>query len=145
MQKTIYDALIGYNVNGDAVLLCYTFDHGDGFKGATGAILELVSEAQYDEDTSPEALEKYAEALWRENVGERNGTTLGLSDWAEMARDGLIEALYDDSYAHLVPEGEHVATNCVAGGRIFPGALDEIVTWVAPKLADVIRDAERVA
>lgn len=141
MQKTIYDALVGYNAYGDAVLLCYTFGYEDGFKGATGAILELVSEAQYDEATTPEALEEYAEALWRENVGE-GGTTIGLSDWAEMAGDELIEALYDDSYAHLVPEGEHVATNCVAVGRIFPGALDEIVTWVAPELADVIRKAE---
>lgn len=143
MQKTTYDALVGYNAGGDAVVLCYTFDHGDGFKGATGAILELVNEAQYDEATTPEALEEYAEELWRENVSERNGTTLGLSDWAEMARDELIEMLYDDSYAHLVPDGEHVATNCVAGGRIFPGALDDIVTWVRPDLADVIYEAEK--
>ena len=60
-----------------------------------------------------------------------------------MARDDLIESLFDDSYSYLVPEGEHVATNCVSGGRIFPGALDGIVTWVAPELADVIYEAEK--
>ena len=32
MQETTYNALIGYNVNDDAVLLCDTFDYGDGFK-----------------------------------------------------------------------------------------------------------------
>ena len=143
MQKTIYDALIGYNAGGAAVLLCYTFDYGDGFKGATGAILELVSQEQYDEATTAEALEEYAEELWRADAAQPNGTTLGLSDWAEMARDDLIESLFDDSHSGIVPEGEHVTTNCISSGRIFPGALDEIVTWVAPELADVIYEAEK--
>ncbi len=144
MQKTIYDALIGYDGGGAAVLLCYTFDYGDGgSKGATGAILELVSQEQYDEATTAEALEEYAEELWRADAGQPNGTTLGLSDWAEMARDDLIESLFDDSYSGIVPEGEHVATNYISGGRIFPGALDGIVTWVAPELADVIYEAEK--
>ena len=31
-MRTTYDALVGYNADGDAVVLCYTFDHGDGFK-----------------------------------------------------------------------------------------------------------------
>ena len=143
MQKTNYDALVGYNADGDAVLLCYTFNYSDGFKGATGAILELVSQEQYDEATTTEALEEYAEELWRADAAQPNGTTLGLSDWAEMARDDLIESLFDDSYSDLVPDGGHAATNCVAGGRIFPEALDEIVTWVAPELADVIYEAEK--
>ena len=142
MQKTIYDALIGYNADG-AVLLCYTFDYGNGFKGAVGAIVELVSQEQYDEATTTEALEEYAEELWREDAAQPNGTTLGLSDWAEMARDDLIESLFDDSYGYLVPEGEHVTTHYISGGRIFPGTLDGIVTWVAPELADVIYEAEK--
>ena len=143
MQETTYNALIGYNVNGDAVLLCYTFDYGDGFKGATGAILELVSQEQYDEATTAKALRDYAEAFWRANAAQPNGTTLGLSDWAEMARDDLIKSRFDDNYSGFVPEGEHVATNCIGGGRIFPGALDDIVTWVRPDLADVIYEAEK--
>ena len=143
MQKTIYDALIGYNAGGAAVLLCYTFNYGDGFKGAVGATLELVSQEQYDEATTAEALEEYAEELWRADAAQPNGTTLGLSDWAEMARDELIEMLYDASYSDLVPEGEHVATDCIGCGRIFPHALDDIVTWVRPDLADVIYEAEK--
>lgn len=139
---TTYDALVGYNADGDAVLLCYTFDYGDGFKGAVGAILELVSQEQYDEATTPEALEEYAEELWRADAAQPNGTTQSLEDWAEMVRGDLIGSLFDDSYSALVPDGGHVATNCVAGGRIFPGALDDIVTWVRPDLADVIRQAE---
>ena len=144
-METRYNDLIGYDSDGNAVVLLYTFDHGDGFHGATGAILELVSQEEYDERTSDEALQDYAEELWREDAGSRNGTTQSLEDWTEDARDGLLEMMFDDSYSALVPEGEHVATNCVAGGRIFPGALDDIVTWVRPELADVIRDAERVA
>lgn len=143
MQKTNHDALIGYNTDGDAVILLYTFDHGDGFKGATGAILELVSQRVYDERTSDEALQEYADELWREDAAQPNGTTLSLEDWTEASRDGLLEMMFDDSYAHLVPEGEHVATNCIGVGRIFPRALDDIVTWVAPELADVIYEAEK--
>lgn len=141
-METTYHELIGYNTDGDAVILLYTFDHGDGFKGATGAILELVSQEVYDERTSEEALQEYAEELWREDAAQPNGTTNSLQDWTEANRDDLIATMFDDSYSDLVPEGEHVATNCVAGGRIFPGALDGIVTWVRPDLADVIRQAE---
>ena len=135
---TNYNELIGYDSDGNAVILLYTFHYSDGFKGATGAILELVSPEVYDERTSDEALRDYAEELWRADAAQPNGTTLGLSDWAEMARDDLIQGVFDDSYSDLVPEGEHVATNCVGVGRIFPNALDNIVTWVRPDLADVI-------
>ena len=144
-MQTTYNELIGYDSDGNAVILRYTYDRGSLFRGAVGAILELVSQEEYDERTSDEALQDYAEELWREDAGSRNGTTQSLEDWTEDARDGLLEMMFDDSYSALVPEGEHVATNCVAGGRIFPGALDDIVTWVRPELADVIRDAERVA
>ena len=141
-MQTTYNELLGYNSDGDAVLLCYTFDRGSRFRGAVGAILELVSQEEYDERTSDEALEEYAEELWREDASQPNGTTDSLGDWAEMARDELIEALYDDSYSYLVPEGEHVATHCIGVGRIFPSVLEDIVTWVRPELADVIREVE---
>lgn len=143
-MKTTYNELVGYNSDGNAVILLYTFDHGDGFKGATGAILELVSQEQYDEATTPGALQDYAEELWREDAGSPNGTTDSLEDWTEANRYDLLETVFDDSYSGLVPEGEHVATNCIGAGRIFPGALDDIVTWVAPELAAfVIRNVER--
>lgn len=142
-MRTNYNALIGYNTDGDAVILLDTFDHGGGFHGATGAILELVSQEEYDYQTSGEALQEYAEELWRDDAGQRYGTTYRLQDWTEANRDNLLEIVFDDSYSDLVPEGEHVATNCVAGGRIFPGALNDIVTWMRPDLADVIREAER--
>ena len=51
--------------------------------------------------------------------------------------------MFDDSYSGLVPDGEHVATHCIGVGRIFPEALDGIVTWVRPGLADVIYEAEK--
>ena len=141
-MRTTYNELIGYDSDGNAVVFCYTFDHGNGFKGATGAILELVSQEEFDERTSDEALQEYAEGFWRDDAGSHNGTTDILEEWTEDNRDDLLETVFDDSYSALVPEGEHVATNCVAVGRIFPGALDDIVTWVAPELADVIRKAE---
>ena len=141
-MQTTYNELIGYDSDGNAVILLDTFDHGGGFKGATGAILELVSQEVYDERTSEEALQDYAEELWREDAGSPGGTTDSMEDWTEAARDDLLETLFDDSYSGIVPDGEHVATNCVAGGRIFPSALDNIVTWVRPDLADVIRQAE---
>lgn len=142
-MRTTYNELIGYDSNGNAVILLDTFDRGSRFKGATGAILELVSQEEYDERTSDEALQDYAEELWREDASQLNGTTDSQEDWAEDAREDLLEMMFDDSYAHLVPVGDYVATNCISGGRIFPSALDDIVTWVRPDLADVIRDAER--
>ena len=141
-MRTTYNELIGYDSDGHAVILLDTFDHGSGFKGATGAILELVSQEEYDEQTCDEALQDYAEELWRGDTGSHNGTTDSLEDWTEAAREGLIEMMFDDRYAHLVPDGEHVTTHCIGAGRIFPSALDGIVTWVRPDLADVIRQAE---
>lgn len=104
MQTTTYDALVGYNANGSAVILLYTFDYGDGFKGATGAILELVSKGESE-----------GEHAW------------------------IMPAIARDS----VSASTVAATNCVASGRIFPEALDDIVTWVRPDLADAIYEAEK--
>lgn len=141
-METRYNDLIGYDSDGNAVVLRYTYDRGSLFRGAVGAILELVSQEEYDYRTSDEALQDYAEELWREDAGSRNGTTQSLEDWTEDARDDLLEMMFDDSYSALVPEGEHVTTHCIGAGRIFPSALDGIVTWVRPDLADVIRQAE---
>ena len=119
-RKTMtYDEVIGYDSDGNAVILLYTFDHGDGFKGATGAILELVSQEEYDYRTSDEALQEYAEELWREDAGSPNGTTDSPEDWTEANREDLIQGVFDDSYSGL------------------------IVTWVRPDLADVIYEAEK--
>jgi len=142
-MQTTYNELIGYDSDGNAVILLDTFDLGGEFRGATGAILELVSQEEYDERTSDEALQEYAEELWREDASQPNGTTDSLEDWTEDNRYDLLETVFDDSYSGLVPEGDYVATHCIGGGRIFPSALDDIVTWVRPELADVIRDAER--
>ena len=142
-MMTNYNELIGYNTDGDAVILLYTFDYGDGFHGATGAILELVSQEVYDERTNDEALQDYAEELWRADAAQPNGTTDSLQDWTEANRYDLLETIFDDSYSGIVPDGEHVATNCIACGRIFPGALDDIEIWVRPDLADVIYEAEK--
>ena len=141
-MKTTYNELIGYDSDGNAVILLYTFDHGSGFRGAVGAILELVSQEEYDERTSDEALQDYAEELWREAASQHNGTTDSLEDWTEAAREDLLEMMFDDSYSGLVPDGDYVATNCIGVWRIFPSALDDIVTWVRPELADVIREVE---
>lgn len=142
-MQTTYNELIGYDRDGNAVILLYTFDHGSGVQGATGAILELVSQGEYDERTCDEALQDYAEELWRADAAEPNGTTQSPEEWTEDSRDGLLEMMFDDSYSVLVPDGDYVTTNCIGVGRIFPSELDDIATWVHPDLADVIRDAER--
>ena len=142
-MQTTYNELIGYNTNGAAVILLYTFDYGSGFPGAVGTILELLSKGEYDERTCDEALKDYAEELWREDAGQPNGTTDSLEDWTEAAREDLLETMFDGSYSGLVPDGDYVATHCIEAGRIFPSALNDIVTWMRPDLADVIREVER--
>lgn len=144
MSRTAYNEVIGYTPDGDVIILHDTFDHGNGFRGATGSILELISQERYDQDTSDEALEEQAEELWRQDAGSTNGTTKSLEEWAEEAHDDLVELVYDSSYSAYVPDGDHVATNCIAAGRIFPDALSD-ATIIRPDLVAVINEAEGVS
>ncbi len=135
-----YNSLVGYDADGNAVILDYTFGYPGGLHGATGSVVELVSQQQYDFQTARENLTECYEDLWREEAGNTNGTTKSLDEWVEDVEDDLIEMLYDES-GYDIP-GNHVATNIIGCGRIFPGAIDDLVTIVNPELVDVIRRAE---
>ncbi len=136
-----YNTLIGYNADGDAVVLNYTFSYEDGLHGATGSVIELVSAESYADQTSFEALADYWEDIWLGDPSH-NGSTRGLKTFVRNNRAELIESQYDGSDRELVPEGSHKTTNCIGGGRIFPREIDNLVTIVRPDLVEIIRQAE---
>lgn len=141
-NQTDYNSIVGYDVDGNAVILNYTFGYPDGFHGAMGSVVELVSQKQFDYDTDPENMAEWAEDMWREDAGNTNGTTDGLDEWVTDRLDELIESRYDSSDSECIPDGDHATTNCIAYGRIFPHALDSLITIVNLDLIDVIRQAE---
>jgi hypothetical protein len=141
-NQTDYNSIVGYDVDGNAVILNYTFTYSDDFHGATGSVVELVSQEQYAFDTDPENMAEWAEDLWREDAGNTNGTTNGLDEWIADKWDELLESRYDSSDSEYVPAGNHATTNCIACGRIFPHAIDRLVKIVNLDLIDVIRAAE---
>ena len=142
MSNIKYDAVIGFNADGDAAILLYTFDHGGGRKGAVGAILELVQEDVFEERTSPENLREHWREYWAEEVASGN-TNQRLTYWISQLSDPE-EGIFDESYRGIVEDAgiEFVATNCISSGRIFPAALDDLTTILHPELIAIIREAE---
>ena len=141
-----YNETIGYDSDGNAVVLNYTFDDriwdDKPFKGAKGAIIELVSQERYDDAMSTDAQEEYWEEVWRQEAGMTNGTTLGLTEWIANLGQGDNDGVFDSGYSECVPAGDHVATNCIGCGRIFPDALDDLVIVLRPDLVEIIRAIE---
>ncbi len=125
------------------------FDYGDGFKGATGSRFELVSRAQYEEETSEENVRDNYAYLWQEAVtsGHYKGSE---NDYIEELMQDVDSLVYDNSYSHLhdsirellgVTEEEYPIINCSGGGRMF----DDKTTYPTvyrEDLLQLIRDAE---
>ncbi len=142
--RTTYNEIIGYDADGNVVILLDTFVYPDGFKGATGAVLELVSQEEYDERTNDEAIKEHWREAWKEAV-QANATELGLDDWLDDENLDPSEGILDESYREIVKAAgiEFVATNCIGGGRIFPSALSD-ATITHPDLVAAIYEVEGV-
>ena len=127
-KETIYNKVVNVAEDGEITVLDYIFDHGDGFKGATGSKFYPVSRERYEEETE------------RENVIERlidSGIELpeqfkrgGFNELHEaMEANGEIEQFcFDTSYSNLwdylreelnLTEDEAFIFECVGGGRCF--------------------------
>ena len=154
-HATHYYEVIGTTSDGGVVILEEVFKYPDGFKGATGALVYPVSE-----DTIELALvdekEDYYEEFWREDAGESNGTTLGLTEWvANIWDDEYIDSRFEN-YEHLETEDIAKAVGAdvfperytvVGLGRMFPSAIDAedftpLDTDRVRELIALIRDIE---
>jgi hypothetical protein len=148
-QKT-YNILVGLR-GSEFYVLEYTFDYGDGFKGAVGSIHVPISRDEYDYRTSIEGVAERYEDVWRDMVA--NGKeTRGLDDFVKdiINSDG-DEAVFELSSLDVVKqirdktgytEDEYPVFEYIGGGRCFysDDGFDEIYE---PKLLKLIRDIER--
>lgn len=154
-HATYYYEVIGTTSNGGVVILEEVFKYPDGFKGATGALVYPVSEDEIERALVDEK-EDYYEEFWREDAGESNGTTLGLTEWvANIWDDEYIDSRFEN-YEHLETEDIAKAVGAdvvperytvVELGRMFPSVIDAedftpLDTDRVRELIALIRDIE---
>ncbi len=154
-HATHYYEVIGTTSDGGVVILEEVFKYPDGFKGATGALVYPVSEDEIELSLVDEK-EDYYEEYWREDAGESNGTTLGLTEWvANIWDDEYIDSRFEN-YEHLETEDIAKAVGAdvvperytvVGLGRMFPSVIDEedftpLDTDRVRELIALIRDIE---
>ena len=154
-HATHYYEVIGTTSDGGVVILEEVFKYPDGFKGATGALVYPVSEDEIERALVDEK-EDYYEEFWREDAGESNGTTLGLTEWvANIWDDEYIDSRFEN-YEHLETEDIAKAVGAdvvperytvVELGRMFPSVIDAedftpLDTDRVRELIALIRDIE---
>ncbi len=123
-QEIKYNKLIGRQGN-KFVFLDYVFDHGNGFKGATGTRIEVVSKESYEDAIGD--TDRWEER-WREAVAAKQ-TDEGLDSWIEnLSDEEKKEWLWDNSYSNIYweqirqlgyTEKEYPTMTCTGGGRCF--------------------------
>ena len=154
-QRDPYFEVLGTTSDGGVVILEEVFKYPDGFKGATGALVYPVSEDEIERAFGDEK-EDYYEEFWREDAGESNGTTLGLTEWvANIWDDEYLDSRFEN-YEHLETEDIAKAVGAdvvperytvVELGRMFPSAIDAedftpLDTDRVRELIALIRDIE---
>ena len=154
-HATHYYEVIGTTSDGGVVILEEVFKYPDGFKGATGALVYPVSEDEIERALVDEK-EDYYEEFWREDAGESNGTTLGLTEWvANIWDDEYIDSRFEN-YEYLETEDIAKAVGAdvvperytvVGLGRMFPSVIDAedftpLDTDRVRELIALIRDIE---
>lgn len=155
MKTTIKRKEIKYNkiVNFDPetkeiTVLDYIFDHGNGFKGATGSKFVPVSKDEYDQQTEEDNIIEYliGSGCDLPDQYKRGGFNAWVDAIIDAGEEG--ELMYDYSYMNLwdmmrdelgLTEDEAYKFNCVGGGRCFDKKFKGNVN---PELSKEIRKAE---
>jgi len=130
--------------NNEITMVDYVFDHGDGFKGATGSKFEAVSKEEFKERTKKDNVMEYlveaglgyAQALDAYKEAKANGV-MGL---AELMFDLSYKEHWDKIRQHGYPETKYPIFNCIGGGRCFDKDFEGNVN---PELATIIREYEK--
>lgn len=138
--------VLGTNEAGEVIVLDHLFRYDNGFHGATGAVLEPVTQEDIANALSSDEMEEWFEDAWRYDVSI-NGTIDGLADWvADQDEDDYLEMRFE-TYQDLEVEEIAEALGVIAperyalvgGGRIFPGVLEGLTLIDS----DAVRDAVR--
>lgn len=125
-EEIKYNALIG-RIGTDYYFLDYIFKDGENFKGATGTVLETLTEEEVKQRNDDYLSEDEMIGQWREAVYAK-ATIEGFYDWLEMVKDELgedagIDSSSESEYSPILREilGEEAVyrTNCTGGGRCF--------------------------
>lgn len=138
--------------DGSIYFLNYVFDHFDGFRGATGTVLDPITK-DYIDNISNEDWIEYSRDLWKSAV-ETNSTENSLEDFSEQIKadseiDGLKFPGHDYSYFELHDEAKkHFDSNvetfhCCGGGRCFNlELLNSFDKVIDQNLIDLIKSYE---
>ena len=149
--ETKYNKLIG-RIGDSYYFLDDIFKYKDDFKGATGTVLEPVSQESYDETMTVDGFkDRGYDEHWKGAV-ESGSTELGLDDWLQLVLDQYgDEAVYDlsgysdDLWDQLrdigLTEEKYPIFTCVGGGRSFSPDMvwDELYN---PELWEKIKEVE---
>jgi len=142
---TKYNKVVNVDEAGTITVLQEVFSYGDGYKGATGAEFAPVSEEEYEESTSLEAVTEYIEG-----ATELPEQYESYEAWAEdiIAAGEAGDLVFDQSYSSLwdmmreecgLSDEEAYIFDCIGGGRMFNANYQGNVN---PELSEVIREAE---
>lgn len=117
-RKTFPHTVIGIDTHGTIYTLDSVFDHGDGFRGATGTTFDAISPDYVEANNSEEDFRLYLE----DTMG--TATLKDARQW--MHESGLEFPGQDDSYSSAWPAIKKEAgipddwtLTCTGGGRCF--------------------------
>ena len=134
-QRDSYYEVLGTTSDESVVILETMFNYKTLYdhKGATGALVYPVSEDMIERALTDDEKEDYYEEFWREDAGESNGTTLGLTEWVSNVWDDEYLDSRFENYERLETEDIAKAVGAdvvperytvVVLGRMFPSAID---------------------
>lgn len=137
--------VVNVDEDGEITVLQEIFNYDDGCKGATGSRFYPISEGEYEERTTREAIAEFLEGA-TELYPEYDS----YEDWADaiIANGEEGEVMFDNSYSNLwdmmreecgLSEEDAYVFDCVGGGRMFDANYQGNVN---PELSELIRKAE---
>jgi len=168
-QQTNYNKIVNFDKESNEItLLDYTFNHNDGFKGATGTKFEIVSKENYKESMKKESViehildcgiplkfysNKVQDYYTQDNEFDIDDTLRetaarrcfkAMRDNKEIG-DFTFNCSYRELWGYLreelsLSEDEAYIFNCTGGGRCFD---EDFQGNINPELSEVIRIAEK--
>jgi hypothetical protein len=146
-KETKYNKVVNFDEETKEItVLDYTFNHGDGFKGATGSIFYAVSKSEFDKTLEP-YLDDKEELLcyMADNFGNLSSDTIrGVDASEEALKDLFFDTSYSEIWDYLreatgLNEEQAYIFNCSGGGRCFDKDFNGNVNV---ELSQIIRDFE---
>jgi len=144
-----YNKIVNVAEDGEITVLSYIFNHGDGFKGATGCKFYPVAREQYEERTEREfVINSLIDSGIELPEQYKRGGFNELYEAMERHNE-IDEFMFDTSYSNLwdylrealnLTEDQAVIFDCVGGGRCFDKNFKGNFN---PELSEEIRKAER--